>query len=81
MALGAQTYCSINIYPFVLSKTQTCHAFPICILVGLQELKSSLLCKKTVLFTHFIIHLSFFGINLWDMSSPGFMKYLPRVLC
>lgn len=47
----------------MLSKTQTCHAFPICILVGLQELKSFLLCKKTVLLTHCIIHLSFFGVE------------------
>lgn len=33
-----------------------------------------------VFLTHFIIHLSFFGVNLWAMSSPGFMKYLSRDL-
>lgn len=30
---------------------QTCHAFPVCIFVGLQELKSFLLCKKTAPYT------------------------------
>lgn len=41
-----------------LHPVQPCHAFPICIFVCLQELKSFFLYKKTVLLTHFITDLS-----------------------